>query len=524
MKRFIILITVACLVTAIFAACGGGQSAPAAPQSAAQAPAASGGGGTAAAETPSSELPFVELKYYIRAQEQDNSAPVQAAMDEYFIEKLNCTVTVIPVNEWMQVMPLTLASGEQVDLTYDQSNTGFYSNVANNIYLPLNDLFETYAQDTIAAMAENTPGIMEVVKVNGVVYGIPCQKQTPQSEAWYFRKDIVEKYDFDIDSLVTLQDMEKLHEVIKENEPDFIPYWVREGTGVHMEWTTEVIKDDPRGYYEQLTGAINLLVVDLKTGKVMNVYETEWDLDRYTTLKRWQDLGYINSDAATSQENGADLFRAGRTWFIGGGGSPTTMAAMQSNYGVEFVRWRCTPPIVNTYQNVTALTCIPRATVDADRAMMVINLFHTDKYIVDLFNSGIEGTNYVIDENGRFSLPPGATSQRDTGYQYGFETFFGNMFLNTLWDIQPADRYTELKEYNQTSPQSKIMGFYVDLSNIQNEYAAVEAVRVQYAPILRGGVANDVQATLNELNEKMYANGLQKVIDEAQRQYDEFVS
>ena len=55
-------------------------------------------------------------------------------------------------------------------------------------------------------------------------------------------------------------------------------------------------------------------------------------------------------------------------------------------------------------------------------------------------------------------------------------------------------------------------------------YAAVEAIRTQYAPLLKAGVVDDVQATLNEMNEKMYANGLQAIIDEAQRQYDEFVA
>jgi len=42
--------------------------------------------------------------------------------------------------------------------------------------------------------------------------------------------------------------------------------------------------------------------------------------------------------------------------------------------------------------------------------------------------------------------------------------------------------------------------------------------------LLRAGVVTDVEATLKEMNDKMYANGLQTVIDEAQRQYDEFVA
>lgn len=469
------------------------------------------------------ELKFVELNYYIRASEQDDAATVQAAMDEYLKEKLNCTLTIYPVSDWTTKMPLVLSSGEQVDLTFDQANTGYYTNVANNLYLPLDDLLATYGQGLLENMNANCPGLIDAPRVGGVLYGIPCEKQTAQCEAWYFRKDIADKYGLDVSKLETLQDLEPYLKLVKENEPDMVAYYVSAGTGVNQEWTTDAIKENPYRY-EELCGAVNLLLIDLETGKVVNHYETDWDLDRYQTLKRWQDAGYINSDAATTTTTGSDMLRAGKTWFVGGGGAPTTLGTYEQNYGTEFYVWRCTGPVANTYQNTTALTCITRTTADAERAMMLINLFHTDAKLINLFNAGVEGVHYVVDENGRFALPEGATSRNDTGYAYGFETFFGNMMLNNLWYNEAEDRYDELREYNRNARQSKIMGFYVDMTNITTEYAAVEAIRTQYAPLLKAGVVKDVQATLDEMNAKMYANGLQVVIDEAQRQYDEFIA
>lgn len=81
------------------------------------------------------------------------------------------------------------------------------------------------------------------------------------------------------ENLVSLQDLEKYLAIIKENEPDMVPYYVSAGTGVHMEWITDVIREDPYRY-EELNGAMNLLVVDLETDTVLNHYETEWDKDR----------------------------------------------------------------------------------------------------------------------------------------------------------------------------------------------------------------------------------------------------
>ena len=36
-------------------------------------------------------------------------------------------------------------------------------------------------------------------------------------------------------------------------------------------------------------------------------------------------------------------------------------------------------------------------------------LTDADKALIDMFNSGVEGTHYVLDENGRFALPEGCT-------------------------------------------------------------------------------------------------------------------
>ena len=505
--------------------------APAAPVPATDAPKATDAPAQAAPDPAAQPEPadsgkpekFVALNYYIRATEQPDGETVQKAIDAYLTEKLNCTLRIYPVSEWTTKMPLVLSSGEQVDLTFDQANTGYYTNVANNIYLPLDDLLAKYGQDTMALMANNCPGLIDAPRVGGALYGIPCQKQTAQCEGWYFRKDVSDKYGFKIDELKTLQDLEPILKTIKENEPDMVPYYVAAGTGVNMEWTTTAIADDPYRY-EELNGAVNLLLVDLTTNKITTHYETAWDLDRYETLKRWQDAGYINADAATTKTSGGDMFKAGKTFMIGSGGAPTSLGTLVQNYGCEFYRWRATGPVVNTYQNTTALTCITRTTVDADRAMMLINLFHTDQDFITLFNCGVEGTHYVVDGNGRLALPEGKASRIDTGYSYNFDTFFGNMMLNRLWYNEAEDRYDELREYNKTARQSKLMGFYVDMTNITNEYAAVEAIRVQYAPLLKAGVVSDVKATLDEMVQKMYANGLQKILDDVQRQYDAYLA
>jgi putative aldouronate transport system substrate-binding protein len=55
---------------------------------------------------------------------------------------------------------------------------------------------------------------------------------------------------------------------------------------------------------------------------------------------------------------------------------------------------------------------------------------------------------------------------------------------------------------------------------VANEIAALSGVQAEYVTALETGSVSNPERTLRELNEKLYAAGLQKVIDLKQRQLD----
>jgi putative aldouronate transport system substrate-binding protein len=74
-----------------------------------------------------------------------------------------------------------------------------------------------------------------------------------------------------------------------------------------------------------------------------------------------------------------------------------------------------------------------------------------------------------------------------------------------------------LKEANDNTHMPSHMGFVMNQESLMTEIAAVNAVVQEYTDTIQWGQLPNEDAvvkTLDEFNAKLYANGLQKIIDE----------
>lgn len=104
------------------------------------------------------------------------------------------------------------------------------------------------------------------------------------------------------------------------------------------------------------------------------------------------------------------------------------------------------------------------------------------------------------------------------------EIIVGNDYLDYVWDGQPEDIFDQWLECNETARKSKAFGFMADLSSVSTELTALKAVQDEYVKTIAVGAVGDLDATLEEFNSKLYASGLQAVIDVKQKQLDEFLA
>ena len=69
------------------------------------------------------------------------------------------------------------------------------------------------------------------------------------------------------------------------------------------------------------------------------------------------------------------------------------------------------------------------------------------------------------------------------------------------------------------------LGFLFDIDPVQTEVAACNAIVQEYGPVIDTGwllAEEAILAHIDEFNQKLYSNGLQRILDEAQKQLDEW--
>ena len=92
--------------------------------------------------------------------------------------------------------------------------------------------------------------------------------------------------------------------------------------------------------------------------------------------------------------------------------------------------------------------------------------------------------------------------------------------LSTQADGDP-DAWNQVKEQNESAVSSTCLGFALDVTNIQNEIANCNTVWDKYKNDLLTG-ASDPATAVPACIEELKAAGLDTVIEEAQKQVDEF--
>ena len=155
----------------------------------------------------------------------------------------------------------------------------------------------------------------------------------------------------------------------------------------------------------------------------------------------------------------------------------------------------------------------------------MLNLFYTEPTLETLLTMGEEGVDYTVADDGFVDFVDGG--------------FANGVFANLNWQIGnsallPVSRgYADLglteicqvqADFNNSAVALESAGFFFDTENVDIEMAALVNVYDEFSGILFCGVADDFDATLNQCVEKLKANGLQTVLDECNRQYDEFLA
>ena len=532
MKKMEILVRILLaliLVMAPLAGCASdGGTAPSTP-----APPATGTEDTpadTAPEPPAGEdaLPRVDLKMFFPGENftEEDMAEVQAEINSYLLGLLNATLEINPVpwGSWDTLYPVMLAAGEHADLFFTASWNNHSVHAANGAFNELTDLLNTYGQGILSTIQD---GYIDAAKISGQLFAIPQNKDMAQGYGLYVDKTVLSDAGYSVSDIKSLNDLTPVLAWVKENT-DLVPFPVSLDVGGSYMSTAAAVSEGIADASKFEMGHDNwngIIGFDVQSDKFVSMDPSNsqaWPAFA-KLMKEWHGAGYFRPDFITDpSDQSMGMLADGSTWMTISSDAPGRLESIQQgsmNFNLDYIR--LIAPLASTNSLTGSMTAIPIGSVDPARAMMVLDLLHTDAYLVNLINFGIEGKHYIQVGDGTITLPPGAGNRGDTGYGLDIWWEIGNAFLLKLWDTDLPDRWNVMKEFNANTRRSVILGFNFDAANVDTEMAGVNNVWEQFRPLIVTG-QGDTEGFVTEMFDKMKAAGLDKIVEEYNSQYQAF--
>lgn len=445
---------------------------------------------------------------------------MEDALNEMMERDIGVHVTFEPTGlmDSQQNAMLMVSAGEQLDICLT-AFTSIGPLVSGNLILPLDDLVEEYGQGLVESGV-----LLENGKYGGVQYGIPPAENLRKAYGYLAKKSYLDKYDIEIDKdkFYTPEEVEEIFEIVKAGEGD--------NFYCTIPWNTT---PEPMNYgyieYDKVGGSLAEGVLMLNRSfedlTLYNLFETE-EYESYANLMYdWAQKGYISPDAAVTTE-APDLLAASDN-YLGTfyWNEPTSATDYSSTAGTEMVEI----PMIDGYMvNGGGAGCqwsIPITSQNPEKAMEALNYLYATPEANWIVSFGLEGQTYeVVEETERGTQIQYLSENTETLPYFNTYGLWGSRFTDLAVYPTPADKGLIYKEYYDALPEDRIspaLGYNFVQDSVSTEIAAVTTVIEQYTPSINCGALEPEQA-LADFRKALEAAGIDKVIEENQRQIDEW--
>ena len=436
---------------------------------------------------------------------------VEDALNELLVPIANAKIELNPIDwgAFDEKMKLGFAAGEECDIVFTAPWINNYLlNIANGNLLPLDDLLLDYAPGLWASMPETT---WDAARVDGKIYGVINQQIFVKPFGLNVRKDLADKYGLDVYALKSYDELEPFLQTILEKEADVLPL---SGTG---SWTNEGAGFDPI-VSEQVPVAIRYNDKELAVFNAAATAEFQASIER---ARKWYLAGYAPKETIVGDDAQA-MWKAGKFAISGLAGvvKPGGEIESEQRFGQPVYAQSMTQPFLTTAGTTATTNAICSTSKNPEAAMRVLEALNTNVEAYNTLAKGIEGKHWEWADEANKVIKPGPNN---ADYNPNTDWEFGNQFLAYYIDAKQAEikAWEATYQLNTESPPSAAMGFNFNAEPVKTELANVSAVTGELAGPLTSGLVDPATA-LPAYLERLEQAGLQTVIDEAQRQLNEW--
>jgi putative aldouronate transport system substrate-binding protein len=405
----------------------------------------------------------------------------------------------IDAASYKEKMKLYMASAKDYDLCFTGFMNNYQSAAIGGGLMDITDLIDKQAPK----LKELVPDyILKSAYIKGKIYGIPNQQVISNPDCLDTFADLVKKYKFDFSTVKKMDDIEPYLKMLKAGESNIYPY-------------RPLIRGWWYNTYDNVLDNTNVVFKkDGSSTKLVLLHETKEYLEGVHKLREWYEKGYIRPDVASVGDDNTDL-KNGKYGVFHSSWKPGDEVGFKFTYGREGAFALLHEPYVQRTSSLMTMISIGAKSKNPEKALKFIELINGNKDLYNLICFGIEGKHYNLTPEGKVKYI------ENSGYAPKSDWKFGNQFNALLVDGMADDVYIKTQKMNDEAKKSIFLGFVPDTSTISNQMSQIESVNSEFN--VRGNGAADPATYWDTYMKKLEAAGQQKVLEELQRQVDEFL-
>lgn len=459
----------------------------------------------------------IEMLYF--AMEDPDLQEVTDAINEITVPEIGVKVKFMPTGftEMATKPGLWQASGEQVDLIMTGAMTTPQNLASQGLLYPLDDLLAN--SETLTELAGD---LLQACRYDGITYAYPLDLYPGTSSGYFYDADLLTQYNIEMpESVETEADLEPYFEQMKEAGITLTPITYGDGVLVYSTYgyNFENLGDNYTSYGVIMDAENNSEVVDwFETDEYAQMCALHYD---------WAQKGYTSTDSLSNGYTYIDCMSQGTVvGFISSNGASVGKSYYEAQTGKKLGEVKINAASIKNSDVATNSWGISNNCQNPEKVVAFWELLYTNADLANLFNWGIEGKHYVVDEGTRLIGYPEGVDAMSNGY--GMSTFAGSMGdramlyqRDTSWTEEDLESVTQ---YGLSGAEiSKYIGFNYNMNNVVTENAAVMAAIQQYAPSLNCGAVNP-DDVLPQFISALKAAGIDTIVEDTQKQVDAYLA
>ena len=462
------------------------------------------------------------LKWIQLGDKQPRHDEILAKVNEIVEPELGLKLEIeyIDTASFSEKSKMKMSSGENFDVIWAGYINDYQTAVALEGLMDITDYLDKIqmADGTTAKMSDVVEDyFLDAAKIDGKIYGIPNMQVVSNPYTYKVRKSVAEKCGLDLEGLEKLAQnnhdlagakayMDKLTEEmskVKTNCPEL--YTTNPSTNPAY-----------KNIYEEIVGGVGIKK-DGSSSEIVNIKDTEEFRYGVDKTREWFEKGFIRSDIASKGNALTSADEQNQCGFVQTTWKPGQEADDAEDAGEEVLYSRFEKPYVSRTNPLATMLAVGQNSKHPEEAVKFIYMMNSNKELYNLLCWGIEGTDYTKNADGTIS------KIKDSGYDVGENGWrFGNQFNSFVTENQEPDVWEQTKKMNDEADKSPAMGFVPNTESIMTEIANITNVNAEYKAKMEFGTAPRSEYW-DEYMQKLKSAGIDKVRDEIQKQYDEFL-